>query len=210
VSTPGKYLIRKDPDPDPRFCWYYTWTGPEEDRDYGSHETWEMALASVLRDLEEHATVNYIGRLADGSVRYVSCEQRRRAVFVSEEDADSGRFWVGCGEAHPYVEGGADCGVVDCHGRVGDDRPRCPTWPVAPDGTPHTVTGCGSTNVQWDEDDQVYDCLNCGIFFDPKGEVAGERGVPVQCLTCGWTGTSNEPSKDCEICPDGGHVVTVR
>lgn len=46
---------------------------------------------------------------------------------------------------------------------------RCPTDPIQPDGQPHTIIGCGSTNVVEDESEPgMYDCLDCGIWF--KGE----------------------------------------
>lgn len=28
------------------------------------------------------------------------------------------------------------------------------------------LVGCGSRNVVWDEEDKVFDCYNCGLFFD--------------------------------------------
>lgn len=43
---------------------------------------------------------------------------------------------------------------------------RCPTHNA--DGSPianDDVQGCGSTNLVWDG--EVYDCLECGIFFAP-------------------------------------------
>lgn len=33
------------------------------------------------------------------------------------------------------------------------------------------MTGCGSTNVAGPDDDGIYDCLDCGVFFDPTQEV---------------------------------------
>lgn len=49
----------------------------------------------------------------------------------------------------------------------------CPTAPTMPDGTPHTIVGCGSTNVVEDDTEPgVYDCGDCGIFF-----VAAREGV---------------------------------
>lgn len=40
--------------------------------------------------------------------------------------------------------------------------PTCPTlsrWKG-------DLVGCGSTDVIWDEGDKVYDCFNCGLFFN--------------------------------------------
>lgn len=46
----------------------------------------------------------------------------------------------------------------------------CPTAPRLPDGTLHTIVGCGSANVVEDESEPgLYDCLDCGIFFHPEG-----------------------------------------
>lgn len=43
---------------------------------------------------------------------------------------------------------------------------RCPTAATMPDGTQHTIIGCGSTNVEADAGEPgMYDCLDCGIFF---------------------------------------------
>jgi hypothetical protein len=46
---------------------------------------------------------------------------------------------------------------------------RCPTSETAADGTPHTVIGCGSSNVHL-SDDGLFDCLDCGLFFDQNQE----------------------------------------
>lgn len=46
----------------------------------------------------------------------------------------------------------------------------CPTTPVQPDGSPHTIIGCGSTNVSGPDDEGLYDCLDCGIWFNPADE----------------------------------------
>ena len=40
--------------------------------------------------------------------------------------------------------------------------PTCPTscrW----EGD---LVGCGSSNVVWDEGDELFDCFNCGLFFN--------------------------------------------
>lgn len=48
---------------------------------------------------------------------------------------------------------------------------QCPTTPTRADGTPHTIQGCGSNNVVHDSSDPgVWDCLDCGIFFQPHLE----------------------------------------
>ena len=44
------------------------------------------------------------------------------------------------------------------------DRLRCPDWDdptIASDED--RLTGCGSTNILWDG--EVWDCLDCGLFF---------------------------------------------
>jgi hypothetical protein len=48
---------------------------------------------------------------------------------------------------------------------------RCPTDTRRPDGTPHTIAGCGSLNVIGPDVEGLYDCLNCGMWFTEK-EVA--------------------------------------
>ena len=53
--------------------------------------------------------------------------------------------------------------------------PSCPTATTQPNGTPHTIVGCGSTNVVRDESEpNLWDCLDCGIWFDPSQEA--DRG----------------------------------
>lgn len=47
---------------------------------------------------------------------------------------------------------------------------RCPTSPTQPSGDPHTIAGCGSTNVAGPDDEGLFDCLDCGIWFDPMSE----------------------------------------
>lgn len=51
----------------------------------------------------------------------------------------------------------------------------CPTTRVQTDGSPHTIIGCGSTNVSGPDDEGLYDCLDCGIWFNPADE------APVTC-----------------------------
>ncbi len=48
---------------------------------------------------------------------------------------------------------------------------RCPTAPTQPDGTQHTVIGCGSTNVTTPDAEGIVDCCDCGIWFKPEQEV---------------------------------------
>lgn len=47
---------------------------------------------------------------------------------------------------------------------------RCPTSTRTPDGTLHSIIGCGSTNVTGPDDEGLYDCGDCGIWFDPTVE----------------------------------------
>lgn len=48
---------------------------------------------------------------------------------------------------------------------------RCPTNKTKSDGTPHTSVGCGSTNLKQDPSEpQTWDCLDCGMWFDPSKE----------------------------------------
>jgi len=46
--------------------------------------------------------------------------------------------------------------------RSASDVPVCPSFSRW-DGD---LVGCGSRNVAWDEMDKVFDCYNCGLFFD--------------------------------------------
>ena len=46
----------------------------------------------------------------------------------------------------------------------------CPTEARQQDGTLHTIIGCGSSNVTGPDDEGIYDCDDCGVFFDPKQE----------------------------------------
>ncbi len=46
----------------------------------------------------------------------------------------------------------------------------CPTAPETIDGVPHTIIGCGSANVSGPDDEGLYDCLDCGIWFNPAEE----------------------------------------
>ena len=48
----------------------------------------------------------------------------------------------------------------------------CPTSEKLADGTLATILGCGSTNVTGPDDDGLFDCLDCGIWFDPARESA--------------------------------------
>ena len=46
----------------------------------------------------------------------------------------------------------------------------CPTAQHAQDGDRHSIIGCGSTNIIGPDDEGLYDCLACGIWFDPQRE----------------------------------------
>lgn len=49
----------------------------------------------------------------------------------------------------------------------------CPTATNAPYGGKHSIVGCGSTNVVGPDHEGLYDCCDCGIFFDPERERSG-------------------------------------
>lgn len=54
----------------------------------------------------------------------------------------------------------------------------CPTATHTPDGTPHTIIGCGSTNVERDPSEHnLYDCLDCGICFTPEPNPPSQRTI---------------------------------
>lgn len=62
---------------------------------------------------------------------------------------------------------------------------RCPTDPATPSGELHTTVGCGSLNVV-EGDDGLWDCLDCGIFFNPASEArAVKPRLIVLCRECG-------------------------
>lgn len=47
----------------------------------------------------------------------------------------------------------------------------CPTSTHTPEGEPHTIIGCGSSDVIADEDEPgLFDCNACGIWFFPARE----------------------------------------
>jgi hypothetical protein len=56
---------------------------------------------------------------------------------------------------------------------------HCPTALVAPAGTKHTIVGCGSSNIVGPDEEGLYDCLDCGIWWNPLGEV---RMVVRKCV----------------------------
>ena len=47
---------------------------------------------------------------------------------------------------------------------------RCPTATTLPDGTTHTIIGCGSVIPDLRDDEGLVDCPNCGIWFNPDEE----------------------------------------
>ena len=48
----------------------------------------------------------------------------------------------------------------------------CPTSEKLRDGTLATIRGCGPDNVTGPDHEGLYDCLACGIWFDPSREAA--------------------------------------
>jgi hypothetical protein len=40
---------------------------------------------------------------------------------------------------------------------------RCPDT----ERYPGDIVGCGSTNLAGPDDEGIYDCRDCGVFFDP-------------------------------------------
>lgn len=58
--------------------------------------------------------------------------------------------------------------------------PTCPATSHHRNGgehVEHTVVGCGSTNVSWDGQ-EMFDCLDCGIFFTPAEALAPADTTP--------------------------------
>lgn len=50
--------------------------------------------------------------------------------------------------------------------------PTCPTTVWTAEGAVHTIVGCGSSNTRRDDLEPLWDCLDCGIWFDPAQEEA--------------------------------------
>ena len=68
---------------------------------------------------------------------------------------------------------------------------RCPQGKFRPDGTEHTIEGCGSTNVFRDlSEESLYECLDCGLSFDPQQELGPDLDHLV-ISTGGW---------ECDVC----------
>lgn len=93
------------------------------------------------------------------------------------EDPAAPATYVGVSDVETYGGKGMNLLLVRRPGNTFDShisrqqvtRVTCPTADHAPDGTAHTIIGCGSTNVMQD-DDGLYDCLDCGIFWDHRME----------------------------------------
>lgn len=50
---------------------------------------------------------------------------------------------------------------------------KCPTAATnSENGIAHTIIGCGSTNVSGPDDEGLYDCRDCGIWFNPTADEA--------------------------------------
>lgn len=47
---------------------------------------------------------------------------------------------------------------------------QCPTDPLCPDGTPHTIIGCGTWVMDMRDDEGIIDCPACGMFWKPEDE----------------------------------------
>jgi hypothetical protein len=43
------------------------------------------------------------------------------------------------------------------------------------------LVGCGSSNVVWDEADELYDCFNCGLFFNREQAFQNQVTSKRQC-----------------------------
>lgn len=47
---------------------------------------------------------------------------------------------------------------------------RCPTSPWTPEGEHHTIIGCGSSDIVGPDDEGLYDCRSCGMWWNPLSE----------------------------------------
>lgn len=54
----------------------------------------------------------------------------------------------------------------------------CPASLYTDDGEPHTIIGCGSTDVVGPDDEGFYDCRNCGMWFRPEFKGIAEERKP--------------------------------
>ena len=50
---------------------------------------------------------------------------------------------------------------------VDKEAPTCPEI-TGREGETGEIKGCGSTNVRFDQADKVWDCLDCGIWFEGR------------------------------------------
>lgn len=50
----------------------------------------------------------------------------------------------------------------------------CPIAPRKPNGTLHTVTGCGGTFVGLPDEEGIIDCPHCGMWFDAGSNLDSE------------------------------------
>lgn len=46
----------------------------------------------------------------------------------------------------------------------------CPASRLSATGFAYEVVGCGSTNVSGPDSEGLYDCNDCGMWFDPRRE----------------------------------------
>ena len=44
----------------------------------------------------------------------------------------------------------------------------CPLGDIQENGEPHTIVGCGSTDVHGPDDEGLYDRGSCGVWFQPE------------------------------------------
>lgn len=60
---------------------------------------------------------------------------------------------------------------IDEHGwQYRDGTLICPTGQIAPDGSVHTIIGCGAEIPDVRDDEGFADCPKCGIFWLPQLE----------------------------------------
>lgn len=76
------------------------------------------------------------------------------------------------------------------------------------------LVGCGSSRVVWDEDDEVFDCLNCGLFFNPDAAsvtrvkcpaILPNFGRECECGSMNLQWREDEEAFDCLDC--GAHFT---
>lgn len=89
--------------------------------------------------------------------------------------------------------------------RTSNSSLRCPTvarWKG-------DLVGCGSANLSEEDKEGLFDCLDCGLFFDRDAALEGQLGCPARLpkgtRTCGSTNLIWHEKEQCLECSDCGN-----